>query len=146
MNSLVLLAVSFFCLLCLVSCYSVTGEVKNEWPQDMTLVTYQLTVGTWVKKPPQTISGGSSIYVKDLWEASGADGVVGYVRYGNQYGHAQFNFQNTPSSQNFTTDVGPSPYIGGVGGETGTTDAVVDYWTHQMCVRGSSLKNCINKN
>eukprot|EP01120_Amphizonella_sp_Union-15-10_P009444 TRINITY_DN3575_c0_g1_i5.p1 TRINITY_DN3575_c0_g1~~TRINITY_DN3575_c0_g1_i5.p1 ORF type:complete len:144 (-),score=19.36 TRINITY_DN3575_c0_g1_i5:16-447(-) len=114
--------------------YTVTFGIKNEWPTQMILNQVTLKSGVWLKKPPTTITGSSSVYVADEWEVSG-DSIEGSAFYvsGNQYGHAIFNFQVNSAGSNFTANVGPSPYIGGVGDITGTTDIVVDYWVHQMC-------------
>jgi len=138
MKSSLLCVLGLLALFHLVASYTVTGEVKNEWPDEMDLLEVKLTSGTWTQKALAVINGGSSAYVKNIFEASGDNGVEGYVTYQstNKYGHATLSFKNGPSGQNYTIDVGPVPYIGGMGDIQNGVDAVADYWVHQMCKQG----------
>eukprot|EP01130_Rhizamoeba_saxonica_P005719 TRINITY_DN2272_c0_g1_i1.p1 TRINITY_DN2272_c0_g1~~TRINITY_DN2272_c0_g1_i1.p1 ORF type:complete len:151 (-),score=27.45 TRINITY_DN2272_c0_g1_i1:83-535(-) len=120
-----------------VDSLSLTGQVRNQFSTELTLKSYILKSGVWDIKPVATIPR-SQDYIDQIWQANGTDssGIVGQVVYqsSDHYATATFEFDTTKDS--YTANVGPSPFIGGVGTHSGTDAIVAQYWTHQMCKVG----------
>eukprot|EP00027_Filamoeba_sp_ATCC50430_P007732 CAMPEP_0168559540 /NCGR_PEP_ID=MMETSP0413-20121227/10580_1 /TAXON_ID=136452 /ORGANISM="Filamoeba nolandi, Strain NC-AS-23-1" /LENGTH=137 /DNA_ID=CAMNT_0008590779 /DNA_START=33 /DNA_END=446 /DNA_ORIENTATION=- len=120
-----------------ITAYSVFGYVKNGFSSPVKLVNVTLSAGEWVTEPSDSINGPSTDYVF-FFEVDGDSGVAGSIEYAlpPQQGitvTATFYFKNDASGNSYTAFVAPSPWIGGVNGVTGTTNATVDYYLHQMC-------------
>jgi len=132
-----------FCLaLAFVSARTVTGQIRNEFQDVLTLKTSLLQSGTWVKQPAQSVAVGTTYGT--LFIAGGAE-VSGSLLYTSEGGYAsvKISFVNTPTNSSYTNQVGPSPFIGGVGSVTGSGDSVVPYWVHEMCISKNQKNECL---
>jgi len=127
---------------CVAAARTVTGNIRNEFQGALTLGALSLTSGMWVAKPPQNVD--VSFSYGPLFVATG-DNIQGWIHYTSDGGYADvmITFNSTPTNSTYNIKVGPSPFIGGVGTVTGTTDSVVPYWTHEMCA-SRIFGACIN--
>jgi hypothetical protein len=116
----------FACVYSQTAQFTVTGNVRNEFQQEMTLISATLTAGTFTTKPMATIDLSANYGV--LFVATGGeDGVVGTVVYGAQGApnvKATFTFENINGNQTSTAVVAPPPWIGGVATPTGTASNI----------------------
>jgi hypothetical protein len=143
--SMMLVKITLILLFCSTSIVSrsITASVRNEFGTDLQLTAVQLDAGNWSQPPLKSISS-SSTYQNGIWKVEGTF-INGWVKYetSDGYAHAQFFFTFDAKNKTFSTEAGPSPFIGGVGPVTGTTDLIADFWVHQMCVVRSEEK-CIS--
>jgi len=123
-------ALFFFTLVNCAYDTDLKGTFRNEFQYSLTLVSATLTAGQWKQQPPKSIAESNS-YVS-FFEAIGDQGSSGVIKYSSDNGYAHVNlfWIDTPSNQTFWTDVGPSPFIGGVGN---VGNGGVQFWVHEMC-------------
>jgi hypothetical protein len=133
------LAVILFALFACTYGYSITGDMRNEFLQEMVLVDSSLTQGTFTTAPQKTISVGSTYNVFFVAEGdSGVEGTLTYTASGASNVVASFYFENLPNNQTSISTVNPPPWIGGVSTPTGTaSDVTFFFWTHEMCVNSA---------
>jgi len=119
--------------------YTVTGQIRNEFGDAMTLSASKLFSGSWVSPPLQTIAVSTS-YV-DVFKAAGS-GVQGQIVYTSSRSTSTFFFQDDSTGVIYNATVSPPPWIGGLGTKTiNGYAATLQYWTHQMCT-DSRNSNC----
>jgi len=113
--------------------------MRNEFLQEMVLVSSTLTQGTFTTPPLSKIEVGSTY--NEFFVASGTAGVEGTITYtanGASNVVASFYFENLPNNQTSVSKVDPPPWIGGVSTPTGTaTDVTFFFWTHEMCTNSA---------
>jgi len=130
-----MLAVILFALFACTYGFSVTGDMRNEFLQEMVLVSAEIKQGTFTSAPQKSITPGTSYNV--IFKAEGDSGVEGTVVYsasGASNVVASFYFENIANNQTSISTVNPPPWIGGVSTPTGTaTDVTFFFWTHEMC-------------
>eukprot|EP01125_Pyxidicula_operculata_P023169 TRINITY_DN9874_c0_g1_i1.p1 TRINITY_DN9874_c0_g1~~TRINITY_DN9874_c0_g1_i1.p1 ORF type:complete len:144 (-),score=17.62 TRINITY_DN9874_c0_g1_i1:62-493(-) len=135
MHAVVALVLIISCVYAAPTIYTLSAQVRNEFGAPLKLQSATLTKGTFSKKPLDSIPVSNTY--GEAWEAAGIDGVFGTITYSATDGPATaiFNFAFAPNNQTYTSKVGPTPWIGGVGPATVSgNNAVYQFWTHEMCM------------